>query len=189
LVAGGGVFEFKTAEAISPRHRGQLYNYLLLLDLAHGKLVNMRPEIVCHEFVNATVRTADRHRFKVDATLWNGSLDGGDPVLEMIVSLLHDWGTGLELRLYEAALTHFLGGEEYVVRKVDVRGQRELVGQQWMRFAADGVAFKITAFNSDNNQFEEHTRRLLNHTDLKAMLWINIDLQRVSFTTIEQGGL
>jgi GxxExxY protein len=188
LVAGGGVFEFKTAEAFSPQHRGQLLNYLLLLDLAHGKLVNMRPESVDHEFVNATVRPADRHRFELVTSRWNQSLNGGDRVLESMLALVQDWGAGLELRLYEAALTHFLGGEETVVRKVNVRGQRGIVGQQSMRFAADDVAFKLTAFQSDNHHFEEHARRLMRHTDLRAMLWINIDLERVTLTTIEQNG-
>jgi GxxExxY protein len=188
LVAAGAPFEFKTAEALSPQHRGQLLNYLLLLDLAHGKLVNLRPESVDQEFVNATVRSADRHRYELVTSRWNRSLNGGASVLDLIVSLLQDWGTGLELRLYEAALTHFLGGEETVVRKVNVRGQRGIVGQQLMRLAADDVAFKLTAFQSDSHHFEEHARRLIRHTDLRAMFWINIDLERVTFTTIESGG-
>jgi GxxExxY protein len=187
LVASGGAFEFKAIEVLTPRHRGQLYNYLLLLDLAHGKLVNMRPESVCHEFVNATIRPVERHQYELVTSQWSRSLPGGDCVMETIVSLLSDWGAGLELPLYEAALTHFLGGEERVVRRVEVRGQRELVGQQFMRFATDDVAFKLTAFKSDNEQFVEHVRRLLGHVDLRAILWININLERVTFTSIEGG--
>ncbi len=54
LIASGGPFEFKAVELLAQRHRGQLYNYLLMLDLAHGKLANLRSESVEHEFVNAT---------------------------------------------------------------------------------------------------------------------------------------
>ena len=51
-----------------------------------------------------------------------------------------------------------------------------------MRFAADDVAFKLTAFKADNEHFLEHVRRLLRHVDLRAILWININLERVTFT-------
>ncbi|HEX7377972.1 MAG TPA: GxxExxY protein, partial [Pirellulales bacterium] len=44
LVGDGAIFEIKTAEAFHDRHRAQLVNYLLLTDLAHGKLINFRPE-------------------------------------------------------------------------------------------------------------------------------------------------
>ena len=44
-----------------------------MLDLAHGKLVNMRPERVCHEFINATIRPADRHVFELDTEWWDTS--------------------------------------------------------------------------------------------------------------------
>jgi GxxExxY protein len=189
LIARGGAFEFKAAEGLTPRHRGQLYNYLLLLDLADGKLVNMRPESVCHEFVNATVRREERNRFEIVASRWSRMLKGSDCVMDSVVSLLADWGAGLELPLYEAALTHFLGGEEKVVRKVNVHGHSNVVGQQSMRFAAADVAFKLTAFTSENEHFVEHVQRLLRHVDLRAILWININLEQVTLTSIEQGGL
>ena len=60
LVADGGVFEFKAVEKITGRHRAQLLNYLLLCDLAHGKLINVRPESIEHEFVNTQWRFTDR---------------------------------------------------------------------------------------------------------------------------------
>ena len=44
LVETGAVFEFKTVDSLVARHRSQLLNYLLLAELSHGKLVNMRTE-------------------------------------------------------------------------------------------------------------------------------------------------
>jgi hypothetical protein len=58
-----------------------------------------------------------------------------------------------------------------------------------MRLAADGVAFKLTAFDSDNSHFEEHAWRLLRHLELRAILWVNIAVHRVTFTTIGRDGL
>jgi len=52
LVDGGAPFELKTVDAITPRHTAQLLNYLLLAELPHGKLVNLKKESVEHEFVN-----------------------------------------------------------------------------------------------------------------------------------------
>ena len=59
LVNSSGLFEFKATDAIHPRHRGQTLNYLLLLDLGHGKVINVRPEVVGHEFVNCPNRLVD----------------------------------------------------------------------------------------------------------------------------------
>ena len=106
-------------------------------------------------------------------------------MLELLVDLLRDWGSGLELSMYETALTHFLGGEEQVVRDVTVRGEAHILGQQPMHLAAGGIAFRLTAFESENDRFEEHARRLLRHVELRAILWVNIGLDRVMFTTIE----
>jgi GxxExxY protein len=186
LVADGGPFEFKAVEQLPPKHRGQLYNYLLLLDLAHGKLVNLRLESVQHEFVNALLRPEDRHVFVVCAKRWKRTCPGSEIIADWVVSLLRDWGTGLEVALYEAALVHFLGGEEQVVRNVSIAGSRQMLGYQPMRLAERGVAFKITAFDSEGDDFEDHTRRLLAHTDLCAILWVNIGLKKVSLVTVER---
>lgn len=188
LIANGAAFEFKTADAFAARHRGQLHNYLLLLDLADGKLVNMRPRQVEHEFINATIRAEDRYAFEIDRERWNTSVNGADLILDALVGLLRDWGTGLGLSIYESAFTDILGGEENVVRAVDVQGRNERLGTQPMRLVNDDVAFKLTAFDTDTKYFELHTRRLLNHVDLRAILWINITLKKMTFTSIERSG-
>jgi GxxExxY protein len=184
LVADGGAFEFKAVEALTPQHRGQLYNYLLLLDLAHGKLVNLRPESVQHEFVNALSRPAERRVFSVVTERWDASLPGAGVIAESLLSALRDWGTGLELTLYESALTHFLGGPQAVLQKVAVQGSQARLGYQSMRLAAPGVAFKFTALEAGLQAFEEHARRLLAHVELKAILWVNIALHTVTLTSI-----
>lgn len=66
-----------------------------------------------------------------------------------------------------------------------VQGEGHGLGVQWMRLAADDVAFRITAFKDDDYLFEEHARRLLQHVDLRAILWVNVALRRVRFTSIE----
>lgn len=186
LIGRCAPFEFKAIDLLTPHHRGQLYNYLLLLDLAHGKLVNTRPESVQHEFVNAMVRAEERREFEVVSDRWDRSVPGSGIVYETLCELLRDWGTGLELPLYESALVHSLGGEDRVDRTVVVRGSIQIVGDQPLRFAADGVAFRLTAFEAEN-RFEQHARCLLQHVDVQAILWVNITVPRVTFTTIDRG--
>jgi GxxExxY protein len=71
LVDGGAPFEFKCAEAIIPRHSSQLLNYMLQLELAHGKLVNVATDSVEHQFVNTTLRYEDRVCFAIGDDQWN----------------------------------------------------------------------------------------------------------------------
>ncbi len=120
LAHDSGLFEFKTTESIHPRHRGQTINYLLLLDLAHGKIVNMRTERVQHEFVNCHQRLDHLRSPEIVTHNWQPQPHGCTLFQDALTSLLSDWGAGLELSLYEEAVTHALGGEESVHLPVPV---------------------------------------------------------------------
>src|SRR5258708_3812544 len=88
LVGQGAAFEFKAVDAISGRHRAQLLNYLLLCGLAHGKLINVRPSDVQHEFVNTHWRQADRIDFEVQTIDWNSALPGAARLQDVLTALL-----------------------------------------------------------------------------------------------------
>ncbi|MBI2479004.1 MAG: GxxExxY protein, partial [Planctomycetia bacterium] len=121
LVADGGIFELKAVEALAGRHRAQLLNYLLLCDLAHGKLINVRPDVVEHEFVNTNWRYADRLKFAVAHERWNASIPGAAMLCEFLTAFLHDVGAGLEIAIYEEAAMHCFGGWEQIERDVRVQ--------------------------------------------------------------------
>ena len=180
-----GLFEFKAAEAIVPRHRSQSYNYLLLFDLPHGKIINMRPERVDSEFVNCHQRLHELRDPRIDTTAFEPTMPGAGFFHDTLVALARDWGVGLELGLYEEALTHFLGGDERVLLPVPVVGRKGHLHDQKMRLVAPDVAFKLTALADEDNNFESHARRLLQHTTLKAIHWANVTTQRVTFTTLK----
>jgi GxxExxY protein len=181
LVEFGAVFEFKAVETLNDRHRSQLLSYLFLTDLPRGKLINMRPERVQHEFVNATLRLPDRLIFDVVDAQWR-ELEGMR-IKEWFTSFLRDIGTNLDISLYEASLTHFLGGEEKVLQNIDIMADRRIVGTQAFRMVTPDVAFKITAME-DWSGFEVHARRLLEHTGLGGLHWINVTRTEVLFRTI-----
>lgn len=184
LVDGGGPFEFKSVEAVTPRHPAQLLHYMLLAELPHGKLVNLRKESVEHEFVNTTLMHADRIRFEIEISQWNDATPGAAKFRELLTALLHDWGTGLDLQLYEEAMTHLLGGEARVLTEVEVCTPEHTLGYQNMRLAAPHVAFVLTALPEADADYESHSHRLVRHMNLEAILWANISLKKVTFTVI-----
>ena len=179
-----GIFEFKAAESIVSRHRGQTINYLLLFDLPHGKLINVRPERVSAEFVNCHLRLDALRNPAVDTSKFEPAVAGSACFHDHLMSVIKDWGSGLETGLYEEALTHFLGGEERVLMPVPVMGAKGHLHDQTMRLLAPDVAFKLTGFPDRLEAFEVHARRLIQHTTLKAIHWANINHRHVTFTTI-----
>jgi GxxExxY protein len=186
LVEGGAPFELKTVDAITPRHKAQLLNYLLLIELPHGKLVNLKKESVEHEFVNTTLRHEDRVAFGIVDSKWTDEIPGATVFRETLTEILRDWGTGLDLQLYEEALTHFLGGESQVLSKVQVRSRDHTLGYQLMRLAAPLVAFSVTALPHGEIDYENQLRRFIKHTELEAILWANVCLKKIAFIAVAQ---
>ncbi len=184
LVSHGAVFELKAAQAVVARHRAQLLNYLLLAELPHGKLVNFRGEVVEHEFVNATLSHQDRLAFRVDATQYQAAHSGECKLKELLVAILHDWGTCLDTALYQEALIHFMGGPQQAVRPVEIFVGGEKIGQQKLNLLSPETSVCISTLNDGNSRYEEQLRRFLQHTPLKAIQWVNIGRKLVTFKTI-----
>jgi GxxExxY protein len=187
LVGGSAMFELKTAQRLGPHHRAQLLQYLLLSDLAHGKLVNLQPESVQHEFVNTTLTLADRRQFVVDVANWDDSEAGSRKLRHAVLGLLADCGTCLSVSLYEEALVYLLGGEQNVLHDVEILHEQTILGTQPVLLAEHAVAFRVTAASSRNQErTAEHLGRFLAHTNLRAVQWINIRQGAVTLRTIHR---
>ena len=133
---------------------------------------------------STTLRREDRIEFGIIDTHWSVQTPGAQSFRDVLVAILRDWGIGLDLLIYEDAVTHFLGGELRVFSNVEVRTPQHVLGHQKMRLAAPRVAFTLTALPEAELDFESHLRRLHRHTDLEAILWANIALKKLTFTTI-----
>jgi len=187
-VAGGAVFELKTVRKLGAAHRSQLLNYLLLCELSHGKLVNLRPEKVEHEFVNTTLKRSDRTAFQVADQEWSEPCPAGRPLADWLLEFLRDVGAGLDVHLYESAVSHFFGGDDVVLQEVDVLLDGRCLGRQKVRLAVPGSAFKVTTLDDAGLPCsEDHARRFLQHTNLHRFHWINITRALVTFRTITKG--
>ena len=181
LVVGGAAFEFKAVEKLTNSHRAQLLNYLLLMDLSHGKLVNLKPARIEEEFVNTTLRHADRVHFKITESDYQTQHPTARFFRDSLIDSLNDWGTGLELGLYFEAMTHILGGVSAVEQNIDVIWNGQMIGKQPVRLAGPDVAFHLTAMGDSLDDFESQAQCSLDHTRLRAFLWANISRQQVTF--------
>jgi GxxExxY protein len=178
------VFEIKTVGAFTNRHRAQLLNYLALCDLSHGKLVNLRPAVVRHEFINSNLRHAERTQPEFTVDGWCEFGKAG--LRDWFAGLISDPGTGLDIGLYDDAVTDLFGGPVEVEQDVEIASHGTILGKQRFRLIQPDVAFKITALSTNRSEFEAHARRLLAQTHLHAIQWINVTLHEVTFQTLRR---
>ena len=184
LIDDAIVYEFKAVKELRGEHHRQTLNYLFLFGLTFGKLLNFRPSSLESRFVSTTVATNDRFRFVVDEAQWV-NLDAESEWLKaLMLDLLHEWGAFLDTNLFVQAVAHFRGGEERVLKDVQVLGGSRRLGYQRMNLLTPEVAFKISAITSDLNFYEQHLQRILNHTALRAIQWINLNHNKIQFKTI-----
>ena len=188
LIARGAVYELKAVEAITGRHRAQVINYLLLTGLHHAKIVNMRPGSVESEFVSTQLTPEKRHDFTLHTTDWQDLDDDSIWLRETMADLLADWGAFLDLGLFYDAIKHFRGGEEAVVKRIEVVDNGRTVGTQMAHLLNPKIAFRISALTDELGFYEQHLRRFVRHTRLEAVQWINFSHHSISFKTVGEEG-
>jgi GxxExxY protein len=187
LVSRGYMLEGKAAELLVPAHRGQSLNYILMAGMRHARLVNFRTERVEHEFISTTLTPEERRRFTVEDRDWIEESDRSRFLKEKTIELLQDWGAFLDVNLYREGLVHFLGGAAAVTRPIEIfRGSRA-VGTQRLNLVTDEEGFALTMLPGNSGAMREHLRRLLEHTGLRHIHWINLNRHRVEFATLSSG--
>ena len=174
------VYELKAVPKLAERHAGQLMNYLLLLGLDRGKLINFRPDSVETRFVNVAIDPKARRKFTVSETGWTG----GETLRDLVSDIVRDWGAGLEVALYEQAVIQQLGGEEVVGTILPMTRDGHFLGNQRFHLTDSDSAFRITAFPDDFSLCQRHLTRLLVHSPLSIMHHVNIAIDQITFTSI-----
>ena len=186
LVEQGAVYELKAVEALNRNHQKQLINYLLLAGLRHGKLVNFHPASVEARFVSTRLRREDRIARTVADDNWQGDDQNSRRLQETLYALLDDWGGFLEVALYREALLYFLGGPETGVQPIGVEVAGRIVGTQRMCVLDAETAWHLSAVLQHLASYETHIVRLLGHTRLKRIHWINLDQRTVTLKTLRK---
>ncbi len=185
LVDRGVLVELKAATILLNVHTAQTLNYLFLCGLHHATLLNFRKERVERKFVSTRLTPDDRRRFELRFLDWTPLTDACDLLPTRMQRLLSDWGAYLDPLLYRDALTHFLGGPTRVERDVPVCSADGPIGTQHMHLLSDDVAFSVTSAAHQPETVYEHQLRFLRHTSLRAVQWINLHHDRITFRTIK----
>ncbi|MFT5128061.1 MAG: hypothetical protein ACI8W8_001670 [Rhodothermales bacterium] len=119
--------------------------------------INFRTASIETTFVNAPLSGAECRRFSIDHENWRGPRS----LVELISSLLSDWGTGLELALYQQATIHLLGGDAEVSVMLPMTTQGRELGKQRFHLATPDSAFCLTAFANPPIGYAFQLTRLL----------------------------
>ena len=178
------IYELKTAERLSLGHKSQLLNYLMLMECNYGKLINLRPTSVEHEFVTTSVGHNDRFAYKFDVGAWSVCNEQSAQFEALINSLVGNWGVFLSVNLFIEALVYFLGGEEKVLHAVDIISDGVVVGRQKVKLLSYNTAFEITAFTKGIDSYKKQLVKFIKHTSLTHIQWVNFNRQQISFVTI-----
>ncbi len=186
LFCHGFMLEGKAAERLVAAHRGQSLNYLLLAGLKHGRLVNFRTERVQHEFVSTTLTPEERRRFRVVERDWLEMNAQSRQLKAKALELLEDWGAFLDVNLYREALGQLLNGPEAGCQAVEVFSGPRRLGTQNLNLLTEDTAFAFTTKPQGTGPMRDHLQRLLYHTRLNAIQWINLNRHVVEFTTISK---
>jgi GxxExxY protein len=185
VVGNGAIYELKAAAQLIAEHKAQLLNYLFLLGVSHGKLINFRPAQVQSRFVNTTLTPEAWKDMTIDTSRWEEEGDRSRALRVAFVELVDDWGGFLELPLYSEALIHMLGGEAQVMQTLPLMRNGLMLGNQRLQLLAADTAFRITALpEADAREYEQHLRSLLRHTALRAMQWLNMVRHTVHRVTL-----
>jgi GxxExxY protein len=184
VVQNAALYELKAVSALTSAHPKQVLNYLYLLDQPRGVLLNFRPSSLEHRFVSTKLTLAKRRAISIDDTNWRRLSQNCETVRARLLALLQDWGAFLELSLYQEALAHFLGGAGTVFQPMAIRRNGQLLGTQTTFLLNPNIALRLTAQTTGSARVKAHLRRLLQHTDLQAIQWVNLNHEQIEFVTI-----
>lgn len=184
LLIQNGIYELKTAQTLAGNHVKQTINYLMLTGLHHAKLVNMHPHSVEHRFISTNLTPEKRYDIIIRDEQWI-ELDQDCVWLRTkFKRLLDEWGTFLETNLFYEAIIHFLGGAEKNVTEIEITDGARMLGRQKISLLNSRIAFRISSLTKEEMHYENHLRKFIRYTSLKAIQWINFSYDKVVFKTI-----
>lgn len=174
LLGGSTIVEVKTARVLTLAHRGQGINYLLLAGTRHGSLINFRGAKTEREFLSTTLSPSDRRQFDLRMVNWPDDALHSE-LLHHVRSLCSDFGLGLETTLYREALATLLNLPQVAVA---IMSATTVAGHHEMSLLSAETALVITS-RPRLNDYRRHLIRLLSHTTLNGMTWINLALGQI----------
>ena len=186
LLENGLIYELKAVENLIGEHGKQLIHYLLLTGLNHGKLINFRSSSVQYQFISTHLLPEKRTIFQVDDSCWEENDIDSQKLRETLVALFNDWGVFLDADLYRDACLYFSPNPNSGIQLVDIVVDGRVMGAQKMALLNDKVAWHLSAIRKHFDSYEKNVVRLLKHTHLEKIQWINLNQHNVTFRTIRK---
>ncbi|MBC8180712.1 GxxExxY protein [candidate division KSB1 bacterium] len=184
LIDNSVMYEMKATRAIISEHRKQAINYLLLANMNSGKLVNMRTSSVQSEYVSTNLNKKKRYHYIIYDQGWINIDYDSIWIKKMIIQLISDWGVFLDTNLFYEAIIYYRGGKENVIKKIEIKNDSRILGEQKIHLLNHKTAFKISAAKKHITEYEKHLGKFFKHTSLMAIQWINFNNHNVTFKTI-----
>lgn len=184
LIEDGAIYELKAAESISSSHRVQTLGYLFLSNVQHGKIINFRPSSVEHEFVSTTLTLHDRLKIHLIEKSWNRNSATALKLKSLVTDLFSDWGLFLNTDWYREAICHLWDGGRNLDHSVEIKSGSVVLGKQIVPLIAHAESFCISSIKNKISVYQAHLQRFLDHTDLQALHWININHFNVKLNTL-----
>lgn len=184
VVENAALYELKTVTTFSREHDAQILNYVFLAGLSRGKLLNFRSQKVEGKLLVTPFTLETRRKIQVCASKWRELSPECGVLRTTLMNLLMDWGACLETRLYEEGLIHFLGGKDQVLQRLEIRRGDIQLGLQCFTVHAPELAFYLTGMPETTDSWKVHLNRLIAHTPLRAIQWINLSHNKIRFETV-----
>ena len=188
LIVNQMLYELKVAAALADEHKAQALHYAMLLDIRRVKLINFgEPKVRGHLMRNAILE-ANRYQPMLRSSGWRILTPDCDRLIAHLRAAIQDWGTHLSSQLYNEALVHHFGGEVHCLRRLDVHANGTHLGTHPVQMHNPHHAFTVTAFTRNPSVYRKHLDTLLDHTNLQAIQWINLNHSQIEITTLERNG-
>lgn len=179
-------YELKAVEALTGTHHNQLINYLLLLGLRHGKLLNFRSPSLESRFVSTTLSHAERIPLAVDDREWDQTCSEDALLKIRLLDLLRDLGLFLEVSLYREALLKLMEKDAFGLQEVEIHSLSRALGFHRMCLLNSETAWHISAARDHVETYGIHLIRLLSHSNLRHLHWINMNKHQVIMKTLKK---
>lgn len=188
VVEQGLICEIKVAIAITAEHEAQLLQYMMLTGASRGKIINFGESSVEGKLISTELTHALRRKLAFDFDRWICLDSESETFRQSLVLLIQEIGGFLTLSLYYEGITCLLGGQEKIIRPVQVLGNNRVIASQNCHLLNPTTAFKLTSLTSKAgiNAFRTQLKKFLTRTDLDAIQWVNLNHHDVKFETVKK---
>ena len=186
LINSGSVCELKAGESLTGQHESQLLNYLFLANLHYGKLINFSSSSVQYRFVTTRLGCEKRMAYEIDDHFFRMDVSSSHPVRDIVHNLLTDWGAFLDVNLYREAIHHFLGGDNVLMRPVEIILGEDVVGSQKLCLLDNETSLHVSSVIHHVESYKRHLLKMLRNTNLAQMQWVSFNHENIQLVTLKK---